>query len=93
MPKFMTLANMMYPVFASTPPRPDYVDASDWATVITNVVGQFSVANIVAVIASVVLAGIGFVFLWWGVRLAFNSIMGAVKRGSLSINSRRGRRR
>ena len=93
MPKFMTLANMMYPVFASTPPRPDYVDASDWATVITNVVGQFSVANIVAVIASVVLAGIGFVFLWWGVRLAFNSIMGAVKRGSLSINSRMGRRR
>lgn len=91
--KFMTLANMMYPVFASTPPRPDYVDASDWSTVITNVIGQFSVANIVAVIASVVLAGIGFVFLWWGVRLAFNSIMGAVKRGSLSINSRRGRRR
>lgn len=91
MPKFMTLANILYPVFASDPP--DYVDASDWSTVITNVVGQFSVANIVAVIASVVLAGIGFVFLWWGVRLAFNSIMGAVKRGSLSINSRRGRRR
>lgn len=93
MPKFMTLASILYPVFASEPTTPDYVDASDWSTVITNVVGQFSVANIVAVIASVVLAGIGFVFLWWGVRLAFNSIMGAVKRGSLSINSRRGRRR
>lgn len=93
MPKFMTLANILYPVFASERSGPDYVDATDWASVITNVVGQFSVANIVAVIASVVLAGIGFVFLWWGVRLAFNSIMGAVKRGSLSINSRRGRRR
>lgn len=69
------------------------VSPSDWSTVISNVVGQFSVANIVGVIASVVLAGIGFVFLWWGVRIAFNSIMGAVKRGTLSINSRRGRRR
>ena len=58
MPKFMTLASILYPVFASTPTTPDYVDASDWSKVITNVVGQFSVANIVAVIASVVLAGI-----------------------------------
>lgn len=69
------------------------VAPTDWASVINNVVGQFSVANIVGVLASVVLAGIGFVFLWWGVRLAFNSIMGAVKRGTLSINARRGRRR
>ncbi len=90
MPKFFHLPFILA---SSTPSRPDYVDATDWASVISNVIGQFSVANIVAVIASVVLAGIGFVFLWWGVRLAFNSIMGAVKRGSLSINSRRGRRR
>lgn len=90
MPKFL---NLPFILASSTPSGPDYVDAADWASVITNVIGQFSVANIVAVIASVVLAGIGFVFLWWGVRLAFNSIMGAVKRGSLSINSRRGRRR
>lgn len=92
MPKFFHLPFILA---SSSPPSsgPDYVDATDWASVITNVIGQFSVANIVAVIASVVLAGIGFVFLWWGVRLAFNSIMGAVKRGSLSINSRRGRRR
>lgn len=72
---------------------PTTVQPSDWKTVIDNVVGQFSVVNIVAVIASVVLAGIGFVFLWWGVRIAFNSIMGAVKRGTLSINSKGRRRR
>lgn len=69
------------------------VSASDWASVITAVTTQFTVANIVATIAAVVTAGIGFVFLWWGVRKAFNSIMGAVKNGSLSINARRGRRR
>lgn len=69
------------------------VSPSDWATVITNVTSQFSVPNIVSVISSVVAAGIVFVFLWWGVRIAFRSIMGAVKNGTLSINARRGRRR
>lgn len=69
------------------------VSAADWVSVIEGVTSQFSVSTIVAVIASVVAAGIGFVFLWWGVRLAFGSIMGAVKNGTLSINSKRRRRR
>lgn len=66
---------------------------SDWSTIITNVTSAFSTSNIVGVLASVVAAGIVFVFLWWGVRLAFRSIMGAVKNGTLSINSGRKRRR
>lgn len=66
---------------------------ADWASVISSVTSSFSTANIVAVLASVVGAGIIFVFLWWGVRLAFRSIMGAVKNGTLSINSGRRRRR
>lgn len=66
---------------------------SDWSTVITNVTSNFSTANIIGVLASVVTSGIVFVFLWWGVRLAFRSIMGAVKHGSLSINPGRRRRR
>lgn len=78
-------------VAASTPSNPA---PSDWSSVITAVTSSFSSANIVSVLASVVTAGIVFVFLWWGVRLAFRSIMGAVKNGTLSINSgrRRGRR-
>lgn len=87
MPKFMTLAAILASETSAA------VKPTDWATVISGVVGQFSVANIVAVIASVVAAGIGFVFLWWGVRIAFRSIMGAVKNGTLSINAKRGRRR
>lgn len=69
------------------------VDPTAWKSIIDAVVGQFSTANIVAVLASVVTAGIVFVFLWWGVRLAFRSIMGAVKNGTLSINGGRRRRR
>lgn len=87
MPKFMTLAAILADSGVAA------VKPTDWANVITGVTGQFSVANIVAVIASVVAAGIGFVFLWWGVRIAFRSIMGAVKNGTLSINAKRGRRR
>lgn len=66
---------------------------STWQDVITGVTGYITPAQIVAVLASVVAAGIVFVFLWWGVRLAFRSIMGAVKNGTLSINSGRRRRR
>lgn len=69
------------------------VSPTDWKSVIDAVTAQFSIANIVLVLASVVGAGIVFVFLWWGVRLAFRSIMGAVKNGTLSINSGRRRRR
>lgn len=72
----------------STQPVP-----SDWASVINGVTSSFTIQNIVAVLASVVAVGIGFVFLWWGVRLAFRSIMGAVKNGTLSINSGRKRKR
>ncbi len=82
---------MNFILAASAPSNPV---PTDWASVITAVTSSFSSANIVAVLASVVTAGIVFVFLWWGVRLAFRSIMGAVKNGTLSINSgrRRGRR-
>lgn len=82
---------MNFILAASAPSNPT---PTDWSSVITAVTSSFSSANIVAVLASVVTAGIVFVFLWWGVRLAFRSIMGAVKNGTLSINSgrRRGRR-
>lgn len=78
-------------IFASTTsavPTP-----SDWSSVISGVTGAFSSSNIVQVLASVVGAGVVFVFLWWGIRLAFRSIMGAVKNGTLSISSGRRKRR
>lgn len=66
---------------------------SDWSSVISGVTNAFSSSNIVQVLASVVGAGVVFVFLWWGIRLAFRSIMGAVKNGTLSISSGRRKRR
>lgn len=88
MPKFMNLGNL---IFGAATPAP--LPPSTWEDVIAAVTDVFTTNGIVAVIASVVAAGIAFVFLWWGVRLAFRSIMGAVKNGTLSINAGRRRRR
>ncbi len=57
------------------------VTVADWAKVITDVTSQFSIVQIVAVMSAIVVAGIGFVFLWWGARKAFKAIMSAVRKG------------
>lgn len=57
------------------------VSASDWAKLISDVTGQFSVSEIVTVMSTIVVAGIGFVFLWWGARKAYRALMSAVRRG------------
>ena len=61
------------------------VTAADWASVITAATGQISVATVVGVLATLVAAGIGLVFLWWGVRKAMASLMKAFRSGRISI--------
>lgn len=61
------------------------VTNTDWKTVIDSVIAQFSVSTIVQVLVSIVTAGIGFVFLWWGVRKAYRAIMSAVRRGRMGV--------
>ena len=57
------------------------VSASDWSNLITDVTAQFSVSTIVEVMSTIIIAGIGFVFLWWGARKAYKALMSAVRRG------------
>ena len=61
------------------------VTAADWSSVITAMTGQISVETIVGVLASLVTAGIGLVFMWWGVRKAASSLMAAFRKGKMSI--------
>ena len=61
------------------------VTASDWASVITAITGQFSTSTLVGVLASVVGGGVGLVFLWWGVRKSSNALMAAFKGGKLKF--------
>lgn len=61
------------------------VTAADWASVITAMTGQVSVATIVGVLATVVAACIGIVFMWWGVRKAVRALMAAFRKGKISV--------
>lgn len=61
------------------------ITAADWASVISAATGQISVSTIVAVLATLVAAGIGLVFMWWGVRKAMASLMKAFRSGRISI--------
>jgi len=61
------------------------VSASDWASVITAMTGQISVSTVVATLATLVTAGIGLVFMWWGVRKAVGSLMGSFRSGRIRL--------
>ena len=61
------------------------VTASDWASVISAMTAQVSVATIVGVLATIVAACIGIVFMWWGVRKAVRTIMAAFRKGKVSV--------
>lgn len=64
---------------------PKVVTASDWASVMSAMTSQISVSTIVGVLATLVTAGIGLVFLWWGVRKAVGSLMGSFRSGRIRL--------
>lgn len=69
-----------------TDPAPaGVVTASDWASVITAMTGQISVSTVVGVLATLVTAGVGLVFMWWGVRKAVGSLMGSFRSGRIRL--------
>lgn len=68
-----------------TDPAQKVVTASDWASVITAMTSQISVTTVVGVLATLVAAGIGLVFLWWGVRKAVGSLMGSFRSGRIRL--------
>lgn len=61
------------------------VTASDWSSVISALTAQISVSTIVGVLATLVTAGIGLVFMWWGVRKALRSLMAAFRSGKMKL--------
>lgn len=63
----------------------EVVTATDWSSVITALTGQISVSTVVGVLSTLVTAGIGLVFMWWGVRKATRSLMSAFRKGKMSL--------
>lgn len=54
-------------------------------SILEAITSTMSVSQLVAMIAGIVGVGMTFVFLWWGVRKGFRSIMGAVTKGKLKV--------
>lgn len=61
------------------------VTSADWKSVLDAMTAQISVSTVVGVIAATVTAGIGLVFMWWGVRKLLSAIMNAFRKGKLKM--------
>lgn len=72
-------------ILLADPAPAGVVTASDWASVISAMTSQISVSTVVGVLATLVTAGIGLVFLWWGVRKAVGSLMGSFRSGRIRL--------
>lgn len=81
---FLALSAVMELIPLNDPPA-GVVTANDWASVISAMTSQISVSTVVGVLATLVTAGIGLVFLWWGVRKAVGSLMGSFRSGRIRL--------
>lgn len=67
----------------SSPSVSAAVSSTDIASVLTALQKQISVASVVEIIAYVIGAGIGLVFMWWAARKLIRTFMGAFRSGRL----------
>lgn len=61
------------------------VTASTIMDILTAITSQFSITQIVAMIAGLLGVSMTFVFLWWGVRKGSKMVISAVKSGKFRI--------
>lgn len=76
----------MFPLALFTPASsPEPISISTIQTILDTVTTQFSVSNIVAMIAGILGVTVAFVFLWWAVRKGFKAIVAAATKGKPRI--------
>lgn len=61
------------------------ISSSAWASVVSALTAQISVATVVEVLAVVAGACVGLAFMWWGVRKATRALFAAFKKGKVSL--------
>ena len=61
------------------------ISSSAFTTVLTTLQEQISVGTIVEVLAVAAGAAVGLAFMWWGVRKLVRVLMGAFKKGKVSL--------
>ena len=72
-------------IFLAETPTVAPIGYDDISQILSSVTSQFSVSNIVAMIAGILGVTVVFVFLWWGVRKGFKAITKAATRGKPTV--------
>lgn len=61
------------------------ITSSDFTSVLSALQEQISVATVVEVLAVLAGACVGLAFMWWGVRKLVGALMGAFRKGKISL--------
>lgn len=78
----LVLCMSLTPAFAAeTTP----VGADVFGPVVDAMTAQITPTTVVGIVAAVIGASIGLVFMWWAVRKVARAIMGAFRKGKLSV--------
>lgn len=56
-----------------------------WLPIVTPMTAQVNTTTIIGAIASVIVAVMGLVFMWWGLRKVVRMIMSAFRKGHISV--------
>ena len=76
----------MFPLALFNPAStPEPISVTTIQSILDTVTTQFSVSNIVAMIAGILGVTVAFVFLWWAVRKGFRAIVAAATKGKPRI--------
>lgn len=78
------MMTMSVSVFASSTGGDSVSYDTSIKPILDKILGQLSIANIVAMIGSFIGAGIAFVFLWWAIRKGIKVLMSAIRKGKVS---------
>lgn len=85
----LTTMFMMFPAFAfaaegGVTSAGGTFSTTELSTIIATITGSINVTSIVGMIAAMITACIGIVFMWWAIRKGIRVIMSAVRKGNVS---------
>lgn len=84
----LTTMLLMVPAFAfaegETTSAGGTFSTTELSTIISTITGSINVTSIVGMIAAMITACIGIVFMWWAIRKGIRVIMSAVRKGKVS---------
>lgn len=71
--------------FASSPVEETTVSYNSFSSLLETIQGQISVSSIIGVLAGILGACVGLVFMWWGLRKVVAMLMAAFRKGKMSV--------